>query len=229
MRRLTLLTLALIAAAATAQAAPLTEQDIRALPRVSALPEHFVPAGWTIESKAEGDLNTDGKLDLALTLVEAKPADFDPDNPAERERALLVLVRNDVGYGRNAANGKLLQCTRCGGAFYGMLETPVDVSIAKGVLIVRQNHGSRNVVSTTHRFRRVPKSGMFRLIGYDHEDADRATGERVSESTNYLTRVKIAEVFQYDPDTEKETRKSLKRTRVSRVAPDLDTVSRDEG
>ena len=210
--------------ATPALAAPLTAADIRALPRVSAQPEHFVPQGWVIEHTATGDLNGDGKADQALTLVEAPPANVDPDNPPERERALLVLIRNDVGYGRAAGNGALLQCTRCGGAFYGVNETPVDVTIAKGVLIVRQDYGSRNVVATTHRFRRDPASGAFRLIGYDHEDTDRATGLRIVESTNYLTGVKLTEAFQYDADTDKETRQSLNRARVPRLAPDLDTI-----
>jgi len=59
------------------------------------------------------------------------------------------------------------------------------------VLVVDQDHGSRNLTNTTYRFRYDAASQQFILIGFDYADADRATANVNSESTNYLTGVRI--------------------------------------
>jgi hypothetical protein len=152
----------------------------------------FVPPGWKIEEKTSGDLNGDALPDFALKLVEDKPARDGDGVPTERQRALVIVLVNQSGkLSRAAVTDTLLQCTNCGGAFYGMTLTPSEVKIEKGVLVVSQDHGSREVTSTTFRFRYEPESGRFVLIGFDIASADRATGDTVSESTNYLTGARV--------------------------------------
>ena len=85
----------------------------------------------------------------------------------------------------------LSQCTRCGGAFYGVVEAPANVSIEKGVVVVEQDHGSRDLTDTTYRFRYDPATQRFVLIGFDFSDVDRLTASGVTESTNYLTGIRI--------------------------------------
>lgn len=151
----------------------------------------FAPAGWKIEQQVTGDLNGDGVADYALTLVEAKPDKNSEGDPTERGRALVIVLARDGKFGRAGVADKLLQCTRCGGAFYGVVETPVEVTIEKGVVVVQQDHGSRNLTNTLYRFRHDPAGKQFVLIGFDYTDADRLTAKVVSESTNYSTGVRI--------------------------------------
>jgi hypothetical protein len=154
--------------------------------------EKFAPAGWKIEEQLTGDLNGDSVPDFALKLVEDKPAKDSEDTATERQRALVIVLQKQGGkLSRAAVADKLLQCTRCGGAFYGVSESPANVQIEKGILVVDQDHGSRNLTNTTYRFRYDPASQQFLLIGFDYADADRATANVISESTNYLTGVRI--------------------------------------
>ncbi len=151
----------------------------------------FVPPGWKIEKKLTADLNGDSLPDFALELVENKPEKDQSGDPTERSRALVIVLQNQDGkLARAGVADKLLQCTRCGGAFYGVVEAPASVKIEKGVIIVEQDHGSRNLTNTTYRFRYDAETQRFILIGFDFADADRLTGKDVSESTNYLTGVR---------------------------------------
>lgn len=152
----------------------------------------FVPPGWKIEEQVMGDLNGDSVPDYALKLVEDKPAKDSDDSATERQRALVVVLKNRDGkLTRAGVAGDLLQCTRCGGAFYGVVESPANVEIEKGVLTVEQDHGSREVTDLTYRFRYEPGSKRFALIGFDITSHDRLTTEVVTESTNYLTGVRV--------------------------------------
>ena len=161
------------------------------VPSQADAPEKFATSGWRIEEKVPGDLNGDGVSDYALKLVEAKAEKDEEGDPTERGRALVIaLAAKDGQLTRAGVADSLLQCTRCGGAFYGVVETPTKVTIEKGVLVVQQDHGSREVTNTTYRFRYEPATGRFLLIGFELANADRATAQVVSESINYLTGVR---------------------------------------
>lgn len=165
--------------------------DHSAIPREGKDIADFVPRGWKIEARVSGDLNRDSLPDYALKLVEDKPAAKD-GVPNERQRSLVILLQTKEGrLTRAAVANRLLQCTTCGGAFYGVVEAPANVAIKNGVLIVDQDHGSREVTALTYRFRYEPNTGRFALIGFDIANVDRATGGEVSESTNYLTGSRI--------------------------------------
>ena len=152
----------------------------------------FVPAGWVLEGRASGDLNGDAVPDLALKLIQQKPAGAKEDEPVERQRALVVLFKDGDGMLRRAAvTDKVLQCTSCGGAFYGVVDAPVEVRIERGVLVVRQEFGSREVTEHTYRFRYEPAEAKFVLIGFDSTSRDRLTAAVTLESTNFLTGRKI--------------------------------------
>ena len=138
----------------------------------------------------------------------------------------MILLKNREGFYERAGVAKtLLQCTDCGGAFYGVAEAPADVSIAKGVLIVKQDGGSRYLVETTYRFRYDAAAKKFALIGYDVTDRDRATGETVSESANYLTGIKITETFQYNKKLDKDVKKSARRIKINKSRQYLEQIN----
>jgi len=165
--------------------------DKSRIPAVAGNVKEFVPPGWKIEEQLAGDLNGDGLPDHALKLVEDKPAKDQDDIATERARALVIaLASKDGKLSRAGVADKLLQCTRCGGAFYGVSESPANVQIDKGSIVVDQDHGSRNLTNTTYRFRYDPETQRFVLIGFEYADADRTTAQVVSESTNYLTGVR---------------------------------------
>jgi hypothetical protein len=209
-----ILFLALIASPARSSA-----QDEAATIDVSRIPAEardvngFVPPGWKIEEKIAGDLNGDAVPDYALKLVEDKPAKTAEEMPNERGRALVVVLAGKDGrLARAGVADKLLQCTSCGGAFYGVVEAPASVSIARGVLVINQDHGSRDVTETTYRFRYEPDTGRFALIGFDLSDHDRLTGMNVTESTNYLTGLRV--VTRGNGEKDRTSRTQVRREKI---------------
>jgi hypothetical protein len=174
----------------------------------------FVPKGWKIEEQITGDLNNDSLPDYVLKLVEDKPEkQDDSDFPAERQRALIIVFGTKEGkLSRAAVAERLLQCTTCGGAFYGVGEAPADIKIKKGVLVVNQDRGSRELNDETYRFRYESDTGKFALIGFDFACRDRLTGNEVFESTNYLTGMRI--VTRKKEDTSKTYQQSVPKEKV---------------
>lgn len=180
--------------------------------------EKFVPARWKIEEQITGDLNGDSVPDYVAKLVEDKPAKDSDDVANVRQRALVIVLQQQGGkLSRAAMVDKLLQCTRCGGAFYGVSESPANVQIEKGVIVVDQDHGSRNLTNTYYRFRYDPASRQFILIGFDYADADRLTAQVVSESTNYVTGVRIVTRSKGNRDIKTTSKIALKKTSIEQV------------
>jgi hypothetical protein len=180
--------------------------DVSRIPAEAGDVKGFVPPGWKIEEAVKGDLNGDAVPDYALKLVEDKPAKTADDMTNDRGRALVVVLAGKDGkLTRAGVADKLLQCTTCGGAFYGVVEAPANVTIAKGVLVVDQDHGSRDVTETTYRFRYEPAAGRFALIGFDLKDVDRLTATTVTESTNYLTGLRVTTRGKNGKDTTSRT------------------------
>jgi hypothetical protein len=160
-------------------------------------------------------VNGDGKADLAVKLVQARRS-TNSAVPTARQRALLILLAGTTDQWRRAALAtKLLQCTLCGGALYGSQDAPVQIAIVNRVLIVKQDHGSRNVVEQTFRIRYDAKLEKFLLIGLDLKDRDRATGAQIEESTNFLTGQKLVTKTQFDERRQKYLPRSSKRSRVA--------------
>ena len=164
----------------------------------------FAPAGWVVEEEVKGDVTGDGTADLVIKLIEDKPKK--EDEMVDRNRVLVIAEGDGKGnYAKLAVTDTLLQCTSCGGAFYGMMDAPANVTIEKGVIIINQDHGSRWVTDTTLRFRFDQQPNMFILIGYDYASRDRAAGDVSTESTNYLTGKRITEIGKGKRTTKKTT------------------------
>lgn len=194
--------------------------DRNSVPATAAKVEGFVPKGWKIEEQVKGDVTADGVSDVLLKLIEDKPKK--EDEFVDRNRVLVIAVADGKGGFRNAAVAdKLLQCTSCGGAFYGVVDAPANVSIEKGVIVVNQEHGSREVTDTTYRFRYDEQPGMFILIGFDYSSRDRAAGGIWSESTNYLTGKRVT-------TTSKGKKTTTKTTQVTKMRNSIDEVDYDK-
>ena len=137
--------------AAAAQADDQSRLDPNLVVETASSAQGFAPKGWKVEEAVKGDLNQDGKVDLAVKLIQDLVST--EDQRTERGRALVIAFKSEDGYRRAAVNNALLQCSTCGGAFYGVMDAPANVSIEKGVLTVSQEHGSREVTETTYKFR----------------------------------------------------------------------------
>ena len=181
----------------------------------------FAPPGWKVEKTAKGDLNADGKIDQAITLIEDKPFDADDAPKPDRNRVLVVAFSDGKKLDRIAVADKLLQCTSCGGAFYGVMDAPVRVSILRGVLVVSQDHGSREVSESTFRFRYDKAAGRIVLIGYDYSSYDRGAGGTAKESTNYVTGIRVT-------TSGKGKRLATKRTTIKVTPIYLDDIVGDD-
>jgi len=164
----------------------------------------FAPAGWVVEEEVKGDVTGDGTEDVVIKLIEDKAKK--EDEMVDRNRVLVIAEGDGKGnFTKLSVADKVLQCTACGGAFYGMMDAPANVTIEKGVIIINQDHGSRWVTDTTLRFRFDQQPNMFILIGYDYASRDRAEGSVSSESTNYLTGKRITETGKGKRATKKTT------------------------
>ncbi len=230
-----MLILLLLSASLSVETQTGAQIDPARLPLAASNPGDFVPRGWMIEAEAGGDLNNDSIPDLAVTLVEQLPpasvqqlppgAKDSVTGPPERQRALLILFKTQDGrFSRAALANKVLLCTRCGGAFFGVVETPTNVEITNGVIIINQEYGSRELSKETFRFRYEPETRRFAFIGVDVKSHDRLTGENVTHSINLLTGFKLTTKTRIDNQTGDEKRTLNKGQRIQRSKKYIEDV-----
>ena len=160
------------------------------LPSEAPSPERFVPAGWQIETRAQGDLDGDGRRDLAMILL-AGPG-VPVRGPAGEESRLLMgaprvlaiaLARPDGGYRLAVQENAFLPVKRPpNGLSQGwMLFGDGSLAVAGGRLRVIFEYTR---ASTTFTFRR--ERGAFRLIGFDSGGVSAGCFQGLS--VNFLTR-----------------------------------------
>lgn len=198
------------------------------LPATAAALPAFVPAGWQIEYQLEGDLNKDTVADAVLALVETMPANANKENPPERQRALLALFKTADGkWSRAGVATKLLLCTRCGGALFGVNETPVQVEIRNGVIVAHQEYGSRNLTNQTWRLRYDAATKQFGLIGLDVTDFDRLTGLSTQESSNFLIGVKTITKTQMNEKGEEKILTNERKT-IAKILKPMEAINYED-
>lgn len=180
--------------------------DPKLVPMTGATTKAFVPKGWKAQDEQSGDLNGDGMPDAVLQLIEDKSEQNAKGEFQERTRAMLIVFKTADGkFSRAAVATKLLMCGGCGGMLGGTGESAgADVKIEKGVLIVSQLSGARDMVDLLQRFRYDPQAKQFFLIGQDITNRDRAVGNSEVISTNFLTGKQLTERWKYNQKTDKE-------------------------
>ncbi len=182
--------------------------------------EGFVPMDWRIEIKLSGDLNGDGRDDVALVLRAIDPRNVidargqgGPENFDTNPRILMVAFGNAAGgYDLALENHTLIARTTEPSA-----QDPLDpngvqqggVEIKKGTLQVTLGYFGGNMGHLTYTFRF--EKGGFRLIGYDSIDVERNKGTVRQASINYLTRRMKRSVGQISDDVERATWTTLPR------------------
>lgn len=154
----------------------------------------FVPAGWRMEASAAGDLDRDGRSDLAMVLRMNDAANvlrndglcgetFDT-NP----RILAVaLAEAGGGYRLGVQDQELIprRDNPCATDWFA----PEHLSIERGTVRVSlerfMSAGGWDMGTTSFTFRW--EDDNLRLIGYDFSNMKRNTGEFSGVSINYLT------------------------------------------
>jgi hypothetical protein len=166
------------------------------VPRLSATAsaiEGFAPQGWIVEAKAEGDLNADGKSDVAFVLHQAdtknvlKNEGLGSDEVDTNPRILGVAVARPGGYRLTVQNATLIPRHVQSTVDDPFSEEAGDLAIAKGSVKVGlhffANAGSWRTSNTTFTFRLVGDG--LELIGFDRSEVMRNSGEMTSISVNY--------------------------------------------
>lgn len=147
-----------------------------------------VPAGWTIEHLVHGELNGDGRSDMALVLRQADPAnvirhDGLGSNPLDTNPRLLVISLADGGgYAVLAENHTFIpRHTRPN--LEDVLQRPP--AIANGVLSIRleqsANAGGWTMSNSTAHFQY--DGGALCLIGHDYTEVHRGSGEMLTRTS----------------------------------------------
>ena len=176
--------------------------------------EDFVPAGWSVIAKAEGDLNGDGVTDTVLAIEDTKTgeADFHP-------RSLLILLQNKTGdYELSIRSDTVIPHANEGGIFGDPFS---GISIEKGSVAIDAYGGSAWRWSYSYQFR-YQNAGWY-LIGQtsgEFFNGDECMYKTTSQ--NFLTKRKqeivssrwddytrTSDINEDLPCTEKETWSSL--------------------
>lgn len=159
--------------------------DARRISTDGAGPQDFVPPGWKIAARVEGDLNSDGHPDQVLQLVTADTPDDRSDTDAAPEaQSLLILLADGSKLRRTGLASKLLLPI--------VPQYSLDLTISNGVLGVKQDYGMSDVIDLRHLFRYEPQTGRFLLIGKEVFFYTRPlNGDTVKTSENYLTGVRL--------------------------------------
>ncbi|MFC5871867.1 hypothetical protein [Chryseobacterium arachidis] len=171
-------------------------------PKQVKLIEDFVPKGWKVIYHTQGDLNKD-QLDDQVVIIEdtnpknfRKNENFGSDQLNLNPRIILVFFKNkNQGYTLVAKNNKGFIPTE-NSEMNPCLEDPLletgGISIEKGLLKISFRYwlscGSWFVNNADYTFRF--QNNRFELIGFEHSEFHRATGEESSTSINFSTRKK---------------------------------------
>lgn len=211
--------LCLLASAASAEIADPPPVTYPTLAGTAADAKGFAPKGWTIEASAKGDLDGDGKADIAFVLRDTDKRNVLPnpdgigDNPFNTNpRILAVAFGGDAGqpYRLALQNSKLIPRRDNPG-----MDDPFDakggLSIARGALNVKlslfMNAGGTTIYDDRFTFRW--QGGQLALIGFEQVLAERNTGQVTTTSVNYATGKVDIETGQSGSAKQKRTNKTL--------------------
>ena len=143
--------------------------------------QKFVPNNWEILAQAEGDLNQDGKKDIALIIQ--------PKNESQHNRKLLVLFQKgqqlQLKLSRKIPNWTYRSEELC-------IEDALDdssLTIENQRLDVLFNTMSScsNTYGLMYTYGFKLKNNQFHLIGFDAYDLDKISGKQKETSLNFLS------------------------------------------
>ena len=207
----------ILAALATVQA-DTPSIDYPSLPDLASSAKGFLSPGWVLASKAEGDLNRDGRADLALALwTEQATNATSPQELRDSPPYRLVVAFGQPGGGYRLITDNKTLIEPAG--FSLRYEDPLgdgSLRIVRGSLEI-----SRELLRGHYRYRFRWSDNAFRLIGY--ENAESNGGCITVTSINYLTKRAKLEAMPIGDDR----RKTIIRRVKHRPLVALDDVNID--
>lgn len=153
--------------------------------RIAKSPTEFVPAGYVVFEKIQGDLNGDNQADYVFIIKGTDKAQFVKDEYRGKldrnRRGIIVALASPNGYALALENRDCFSSENEDGGVYFAPE--LDVSIEKGNLRVHYAHGRYGYWTYSFRY----QNSDFELIGYDSSQ-DRGPVVERSTSINLLTK-----------------------------------------
>jgi len=185
--------------------------------------QNYVPAGWQLLSSTVGDLNADSKDDAVIVIEKDDPANRKQNSSLGANelnlnpRRLLVLFQKEDGYYPVLSTDKFLPTENDEES--PCLADPLGengIKISKGLLKITLGYwmscGGWGTSSEEYIFRY--EGTRFRLIGHNHSDFMRNSGEGTESSTNYLTgKIKITEGLNEFDEKESEPKTVWKKVK----------------
>jgi hypothetical protein len=153
--------------------------------RIEESPTEFVPPGYVIFEKIQGDLNGDNQADYVFILKGTNKSQFVKDEHRgeldRNRRGIIVALSSHRGYWLALESRDCFSSENEDGGVYFAPE--LDVSIVKGNLRIHYAHGRYGYWTYSFRY----QNSDFELIGYDSSQ-NRGPVVEHSISINFLTR-----------------------------------------
>ena len=143
----------------------------------------IVPSGWNIEAEAAGDLDRDGRRDLALVLQNPRPAAAGLPGP----RMLVIAFGAVNGYDRIIENHNLIKCIDAVDVVDCFDASSGDLAMQNGQLIVGLNFfagtGAWEMWTKSYTFNW--RGGRFELDEFVWSVIHRSTGETTNTFADF--------------------------------------------
>ena len=179
-------------------------------------PSDFLPKGYVLLEKINGDINKDGIADCILLIKATDKANIVInrfDEKVDRNRRGIIILLNKIDHYELAL--KNYECftseNEDGGVYF-----PPELSIENGNMYVHFAHGRYGYWQYTFRY----KNSDFELIGYDEGYKSDFSSDWVTfdeESINFLTKKKLTkEVIEVNDKGEEIYKETWKKITVSK-------------
>lgn len=149
---------------------------------------NFLPKGFVIFERINGDLNKDGKEDCVLVIKGTDKNKIIKDKYRgeldRNRRGIVILFNNNEHFVLAVKNYDCFSSENEDGGVYYAPE--LDIEINKGNLYINYGHGRYGYWSYSFRF----QNSDFELIGYDSSDNNGPIVNRVT-SVNFLSKKKL--------------------------------------
>lgn len=208
------------------------------LPRSAADAEGFAPQGWTVERRASGDLDRDGRSDLAFVVRMADPRnvlrhDGLGEDPFDTNPRILAVAfaSPDGGYRLTVQDRLLIPRREFPAQADPFRAEDTEFAIARGTLRVSlyrfMSAGGWDMGPAAFVFRW--QDGALRLIGFDYTNVKRNSGCVGGLSVNYLTRRARYTLSHISTDREQERWERLPRRPLLALGEVGDGLAFDAG
>jgi hypothetical protein len=189
-------------------------------------PAAFVPKGFVVAEKIQGDLNKDGVNDCVLLIKATDKKQIIKDEyrgelDRNRRGIIVLFSKNDQYYEQAMKNYTCFSSENEDGGVYYAPE--LSIEIGKGNLLISYAHGRYGGWKYSFRY----QNGDFDLIGYDASYQNDFNTDYVTfdeESINFLTKKKLTrEVIKVDADGKESYKDSwknivlIKRIKLSEI------------